>query len=137
MFVINKKNYKLNILNQGKMAASLWIMIAIFVLLLILAVVALYVVKKNKRPTDYYMFFIMGMIWAPFGLIMDNIPFTVMGLVFMGIGWGNRDKWKKNRVTWKKMNKEEHKLHLFIMAMVGVLVLAGIVILLLTKNNVI
>jgi len=117
--------------------AALWIMIAIFVLLIIFGVIALIAVRKNKRPTDYYSFFIMGMIWAPFGLIMGNITFTVMGLVFMGIGWGNRDKWKKNRVVWKKMNKEERKLHMLVIAMLGVLLLAGLVILLLTKNNVI
>ena len=119
------------------MAASLWIIIAIFVLLLVLAAVALFVTRKKKRPTDYYTFFVMGMIWAPLGLVMDNIPFTVMGLVFMAIGWSNRDKWKKNRVTWKKMKKEERKLQMLVIAMLGILLLAGIVVLLLTKNSVI
>ena len=63
----------------------------------------------------------------PFGLIFENPAFWFLGLGFMLAGIINKDKWKKNRKTWKKLTNEEKKLHQIILIILSVMVLAGLV----------
>ena len=109
------------------MAALPWILIGLIVLGILFAVAALMFKKKNKIPPDYYTFFIMGITWVPLGFALDNPAFTVMGIVFMAVGLLNKDKWKKNHRPWNKMSKEERNFKMVVIALLGLLVLFGLV----------
>jgi len=108
-----------------------WILISILILVIVLAIVAIFFKKKYKRPTDYYAFFLIGVIWTIFGIFAfftdKNFTFFILGIIFLIIGLANRDKWKKNRVTWKKLTKPERTLRVWIMTILGILVLVGLI----------
>ncbi len=109
-----------------------WILIAILVLLVLLAVVSIYAKKHYNRPADYYNLFIMGIIFTGAGIaVMQNPGMWILGIVFMVVGLANKDKWKKNRRTWKDLPKGERKLVMWLTIILGVLALAGLVALLL------
>jgi len=119
-----------------------WIMIAVLALIIALGGVALYAVKtqKEKRPTDYYAFFMIGLIWTIVGLPMyyneGNFAFIAMGVVFLVLGLANKDKWEKNRVRWGDLNKNEKNLKLAIIVILGVLVFAGMIAFLLVERGI-
>jgi len=86
-----------------------WILITVLVLLIVLGIIAI-IISKNagkgkKRPSDYYNFFIMGIIWLPFGILMSFVDgdssigniFIILGLVYTVIGLAHKKDWKKNR----------------------------------------
>ena len=115
-----------------------WILIAIAIVLVIFGVLSLLLLRKKKRPIDYYSLFIIGIIWFIFGIIVrENYFFWIMGLTFMAIGLINKDKWKSNRRRWGDMDKDERKLMIIIMIILGVLVLAGLVALFLVDKGII
>ena len=74
-----------------------WLLLSILVLVVLLGVVFLMKRKGKKMETDYYTFFIFGIIWLPMGIATKNSAFTLLGIVFLLIGLANKDKWKKNR----------------------------------------
>ena len=87
-----------------------WIMITVLILLIIFGIIAAVVATSNKkkgikRKTDYYTFFIIGITWLPFGILMTIMDpdtsigniFTILGLVYAIIGLSHKDQWKKNR----------------------------------------
>ena len=117
-----------------------WIMITIGVLIILLGIVAIYVyrTKGKKHKTDYYTFFIMGIIWTIFGIIFyeEMSFFLIMGIAFMIIGLANKDKWEKNHKTWKQSSKSEKKLKIIIMAL-GIVLLVGIIVFFLVEKGVI
>ncbi len=108
----------------------IWIMIIIAAVLLTLLVLFL-ITSKKERKVDYYSLYIMGMIWVPLGLILDNMVFFIVGLVFMSVGLAHRSEWKKNHVPWGKLTKKEKKIKIVIISLLGFLVLAGFVLFLL------
>ena len=114
-----------------------WIILTILVLVIILAIVAIFVNKGKKTPPDYYNFFIIGITWIPLGMATKNHAFTIMGLVFMAVGLTNKDKWKQNHKTWSQLDKKEQKVKLIIIAVLGVLFLAGIVVYFLYNKGII
>ena len=81
---------------------------------------------KKKHAPDYKAFFIMGIVWLPFGIIMGNHALTAMGIIFMIVGLVNKKKWKEQR-TWKDMNKREKKLMTVSIIILGLLFLMGVV----------
>ena len=109
------------------MPAIPWILIGILVLLLLFAVVSILAKKKNKRPTDYYALFIIGIIWFVIGIPIGNLTLSIIGTIFVVIGFVNKDKWKKNHIPWNKLTKEEKRLKMFIIAALALIVLVGLV----------
>jgi len=103
-----------------------WILIAVLVTLIILAVVAVIMKKKYKSPTDYYAFFVIGITWLPLGLVFKNPALWGMGLVFMAVGLAHKKDWKKNHKPWNKLTKEEKKIKTVIITILGILVLIGL-----------
>lgn len=101
------------------------ILIAVLVLIVILAFIAIFVSKKNKRPVDYYNFFIMGIIWTGAGIPLENFALTATGIIFMVLGLANKKKWKSNRVRWKDLSKTEKRVRIWLFIVLGLLVLAG------------
>ena len=111
----------------------IWVIVGLLVLLLLVFLVAL-AMRKDKRlpPTDYYTFFIMGIIWLGAGIplmISANSPaLFIMGLVFMGVGLAHKDEWKKNREAnkWENLNKDQRRMkQILLWTMLGIL-LAGV-----------
>ena len=113
----------------------LWIVLGVLVLFLLIAAFALQ--KKKKRKPDYYVFFIMGLIWLPFGIIMDNSVLWIMGLLFMIVGLAHKKEWKKNRLTWDKLDKNEKKIRAALIIFLALLVLTGIVFYFLAQKGLI
>jgi len=93
---------------SGTLAVSIAIA-AILVLVGLIALVMIWKRRKEGKPSEpnYRAFFIMGIVWFPVGLtsmiiyfLLDisfvvGMPLFAMGIVYMAIGWVNRDKWKK------------------------------------------
>jgi hypothetical protein len=97
------------------MSSTPWILVTIAVLVVLLAIVAIYYNKNSKgaHKPDYYTFFVMGIIWFPFGVIFDMPVFYILGLVFMLSGIVNKDKWKENHKA-ALINKKPLKVMLLI-----------------------
>lgn len=55
--------------------------------------------KKGKYKPNYRLFFILGIAWAPLGMVFyittKNLGFFAMGLIFLIIGLVNKDKWEE------------------------------------------
>jgi uncharacterized membrane protein YbaN (DUF454 family) len=93
---------------------SEWILISML-LVAILVLVGIFLIlviwKKSKEgkqvESDYRVFFIIGLLMTPLGIIgmtasffadtsfFIGLPFFSIGVVYIVIGLGNRDKWKK------------------------------------------
>lgn len=119
------------------MSSIPWIMISILIVLVLLGVIAILATRKKKTKPDYYTFFIMGIIWLAIGIPLDNWGLTAMGFIFAIVGLVHKDKWKENRQTWDKLDSTEKKIKIVIIAILGLLVLAGLVVYLLFNNGVI
>ena len=121
------------------MYSRIWVLLAVLFVLLILGilVIAISLKSKKKRPVDYYALFVMGIIWLPFGIILENYAFLAIGLILTIVGSVNKDKWKKNRMTWDKLDEKEKKFRLVIIIVLSVLVLAGVAALILFNSGII
>ena len=63
--------------------------------------------KEGKPIVKYRAFFVMGIAWVPFSIVLMvvsfifqipfyiHLPLFALGLIYLIIGWANRDKWKK------------------------------------------
>ncbi|MBN2087093.1 GerMN domain-containing protein [Candidatus Peregrinibacteria bacterium] len=112
-----------------------WIMFAIGILILLLLVVAIYFNKGKKRPTDYYALFTIGIIWLGAGIAIGIAPLWIMGMVFIAIGGANKDKWKKNRIKWKKLSKAEKKVKIITIIGLTIILVAGVAAFFITNNT--
>jgi hypothetical protein len=88
---------------------SEWILIfaLIVVVLVVIGLMLTFVVFKKKKEgkmgePNYRIFFNIGMIWIPVGVVFMitlnpavGMAFIAMGVVYMTIGLVNRDKWEK------------------------------------------
>ncbi len=91
----------------------MWIVIAIVAVLIVLGILAAWMAWKGKKEgkqeePNYRVFFIMGMFMTPVGIIgiaasfladisfFIGFPFFSIGVVYIAIGLGNRNKWKKH-----------------------------------------
>lgn len=115
-----------------------WILISLVPAGIILILLAVFLIKhrRNIVKPDYYVFFIMGIIWLPMGIIFDNYFFSIIGLVFMTIGLANRDKWKSNHRSFNDMKPKEKKFMLIMMIILGILVLFGVIAYLLVQKGI-
>ncbi|MFH0869334.1 MAG: hypothetical protein V1839_03840 [archaeon] len=93
-----------------------WPILGAVVAILIIVLLAVFIVKMRKggwkRTIDYKNYFIMGVIWLPFGMMMalifDNsvgMVFAAMGAAYLAIGLKNRDKWGKPQKVTAQKNK--------------------------------
>ena len=114
-----------------------WLIIGIFILIIVLLIYAIIVNKGKKQKTDYYAFFITGIIWIPFGLIMfiqDRTSslgtiFVVLGVIYAGIGLAHKKEWKKNHVPFNKLQSKKKKLIIIATLLLGILVfLTGLIV---------
>ncbi len=90
----------------------IWLVIAVGILASVVGILAVWTLKKRnkggkRRETNYRAFFITGAIMTPIGLfflllsiIRDYsffpfLPVLSIGVVYLAIGWGGKDKWKR------------------------------------------
>lgn len=108
---------------------GLYILVGVFILIIILGLIFMIrIIKEGERyEPDYRAFFIIGITWLPFGIIIKNSIFWIMGLVFTIVGLVNKDKWKKQK-SLKELDPFERKTRILIMVILGVLVLIGCVL---------
>jgi len=118
-----------------KMAVVIWAIFALLFLGLILAMAAYFIQGKKKTQADYFGMFIVGMIWAPIGIIIENSLFIIMGILFMAIGLKNKDRWGKKNVKWKKLNKQEKKARILIFVFLAIIFLTALIFYVLGNNN--
>jgi hypothetical protein len=123
------------------MLARGWIMIAIAIAILVLGILFIIssLVSKKKRKADYYNLFIMGIIWIAIGIPLRNNLLVALGIVFGIVGLVHKKEWKKNRkeYKWAGLNKYEKILAVVFVIFLIIALLAGIVILCLTKKGII
>ena len=88
---------------------DIWIIntLAIGVLAVIIGFIVFYLMRKKKeegivKEPDYQVFFLLGIIWIPVGVVFLvtinpalGLAFMALGIVYMTIGLANKDKWKK------------------------------------------
>jgi membrane-bound ClpP family serine protease len=107
------------------MTALPWIIIGITALILLFLII--FIFRRNKRPADYYAFFLIGIIWIIIGIPTKNYFFSLVGVAFAVIGLANRDKWKKNRRIWGSATKRQRIVKIFIIIILvlvmGILIL--------------
>jgi hypothetical protein len=119
------------------MDGTIWLLIAIGVLVILLGIIAIWVNRGKKHEPDYYTFFIMGIIWLAVGIPLDNSALFIMGLVFMAVGLANKNKWKKKQKTWSKMNKKERKIMVILILIGLVLLVLGMITFLIVQKGLI
>ena len=105
----------------------LYLIVGLLILGLIIFIASLKLKKDRKIEPDYYTFFLMGLVCMPIGITSGNNALFIMGLVFMALGITNKDKWKQNHRTWKDLDYNERKIHLFLIGFLLLLVVLGIV----------
>lgn len=113
------------------------IIIAVAIIVSGIFILTLKISKKEKYRPDYYAFFIMGIIWFPIGLVINNTVFWVLGLILAILGLSNRNKWKKHKTKWSKVDKESKILLLAIMFFLILLVVAGLLFMILYSKGII
>ncbi len=91
----------------------MWIVIAIVAVLIVSGILVAWMAWKRKKEgkqeePNYRVFFIVGMFMTPIGIIgmttsfftdisfFTAFPFFSIGVVYIAIGLGNRNKWKKH-----------------------------------------
>ncbi|MCK5624753.1 hypothetical protein KAI04_02845 [Candidatus Pacearchaeota archaeon] len=113
------------------------VLILILVAIVVLGILAIFFIKakEGKHKVDYYSLFIMGIIWLVVGILLENSALWILGTLFFAFGLANKDKWKKNKMNWKKITKKQKKIIYIIMVMLFLLVVAGIIVFWLTKEG--
>lgn len=114
------------------MDKNIWFTGAILIAIILLAVVAIAMRKKNKLPPDYKSFFYIGLMWMAVGLVAmrDNYFFFIMGAAFTVIGLSHKKDWEKNHRKWSELDPKERKIKITLAAVLGFLLAAGIAFLL-------
>ena len=87
------------------------IALAILVVAVVTGILAVLMVRKKqkegKQIVNYRAFFLLGITWVPFSIILMTVSFILqipfyigfplfaVGIIYLIIGLANRDKWKK------------------------------------------
>jgi len=117
------------------MDLMIWILISVTVVIVVLGILAISFIKakEGKHKVDYYSLFLMGVIWLAVGIPLDNSALWILGIIFFIVGLANKDKWKKNRMDWKKVTKRQKNILYIAIVMLFLLLVAGIIVFWLTK----
>ncbi len=119
------------------MDRKIWLFAAILIFAVILVLLIVFMARKKKSPPDYYALFIIGLMWTVLGLPLKNYALSAAGVVFVIVGLANKNKWKKHEEDWSKLNRPEKIVRIITMAILGLLVVLGIVFYFLTKKGII
>ena len=86
------------------------ILVGLTVLALLVGVVLVARGKRKEKETDYKVFYTLGFVWLPMGIIflaLDSlrvmgIVFLCLGASYLAIGLANKDKWAKSKESSKE-----------------------------------
>jgi len=106
------------------MNSTLWMLIAIAVLLILFGSIFLFLKKKEKRKVDYYSIFLVGIIWVVMGIPLKNYFLSSIGVILLIIGLRHRNKWERNKRKWENLENREKKWIIFLMILLSLLILA-------------
>ena len=109
----------------------------ISVIILIALVVALVLNSKNKgtkKPTNYRVLFILGLVWLPICLLTKNNELLGAGLVFIIIGLANKNKWADEK-KWSDLTPKQKKVKLMVVFGLTMILLAGLLVIYLAKSG--
>jgi len=97
------------------MNTSLWIATAIIAILVVIGILLVIMVRKRhikneKKEINYRVFYYLGLVFTPLGIIWIIISFVsdfsfVMGMPFLGIGISYMAIALANRDKWRNINK--------------------------------
>jgi hypothetical protein len=118
------------------MNAALLLIITMGIILILFAVLFEIMSKKKKRSTDYYALFLIGILWLALSFLLRSWIFGGLGIIFSIAGLMNREKWKKNRQTWSKLDKKDRIARIINVIFLVILVIVGIVFYVLTKMRI-
>ena len=96
------------------MGSTPWIAIGLLGILVIVGILVTWLTWNRKRKgiteeTNYRTFFIMGIVMVPAGLVgmiisfirdysfVTMLPFFIIGIVYLALGWSKRETWKKRK----------------------------------------
>lgn len=96
----------------------------VFAFILVLA--GFILLKKSRAKTDFYIIFILGLVWLVIGLPLRNYILSFFGLYLSGYSFMHRKNWKQNRTVWSKISKSDMRTSLTIMGMIIVLLIAWV-----------
>jgi len=110
----------------------------IFIVVLVLAIVALIVLRSTKTSgqksvPNYKALFVIGISWVPIGIGTGNPTFWVMGLVFLIIGLVKKDQWGKE-TKWADLPQSTKRLKLTLIICLAAALLLGILYLFINKG---
>ncbi|MFC1682085.1 hypothetical protein ACFL0X_00535 [Nanoarchaeota archaeon] len=116
------------------MSTTLWISLAIGILIILLGIVFFlsYKYRGKKHETDYYSFFVMGIVWLPFGIIMIAMKnsighiFFILGLVYLAIGLVNKDKWKSRKEILSHLTEKQKQIRYIIFGILLLILVIGV-----------
>ena len=114
------------------------LIIGVGVLTVLLALIASYIMKKERgqrREPDYRAFFILGISFLPIGIATENPGLWGVGVVFMVLGLANRGKWKEEP-RWSELDPEKRRTRFLIILGLTVLLAAAVAFYLLAKSNI-
>jgi hypothetical protein len=66
-----------------------------FVFGLLLALFIVFLLGKKEFKPDYRTLFMLGIVWFPLGIILDNFLFFIIGMAYLVIGLANKEKWRE------------------------------------------
>lgn len=66
-----------------------------FVFGLLLALLIVFLLGKKEFKPDFRTLFMLGIVWFPLGIILDNFLFFIIGMAYLVIGLANKEKWRE------------------------------------------
>lgn len=98
---------------------NLWLLISLIILGLLIAFLVMLMTKKREYKPDYWILFMLGVLWLPMGLFLDNVVFLILGFTYLAIGLANKDKWKEPQPI--KFSQQKLMAGLLLVTSLGVL----------------
>jgi len=115
--------------------ANIWLPMTIIIAIILIAFLAMFLtrLRKEKIKPNYRIFFILGLVFLPMGIIQlvnDTEPFFfILSMVYLAIGLVNKGKWNQPQEVTEKQKKI-----LMISVLLGILfLLLGIIVFFLIK----
>jgi hypothetical protein len=103
-------------------------MLIVFFVIIILAIITFKKMNQEKKEIDYFILFVLGIIWLPAGISAENYILSLMGLIFILTGILNKNKWKKPEDNWKNLTLNQKRFKIIIISLLGLLFLTGLIV---------
>jgi hypothetical protein len=101
------------------------IILIILILIVIFSIVAFINIKKSGE-VDYYTFFVVGLIWIPFGILASNKTFILFGAGFFITGLVNKENWRTRDFSELPVNVKRMRVALILFLIFAFLIALGV-----------